>query len=90
MLTFVFSCDILCLEIEKNINHKKRGKLMSFIGTCYFRSKKEAYKYFAKEGNDKASVDTYLKEELIHIGLPPNHKLEELDVIEGRYWLKGK
>ena len=92
MLTFVFSCDILCLEIETNINkhnYKKRGKSM-FIGTCYFRSKKDAYEYFAKEDSDKTSVDLYIKEELIHIGLPPNHKLEELDVIEGRYWKKEK
>ncbi len=64
--------------------------MSTFIGTCYFRSKKEAYEYFAKEGTDKASVDQYLKEELVHIGLPPNHKLEDLDVIEGRYWKTEK
>lgn len=64
--------------------------MSSFIGTCYFRSKEEAYTYFAKEETDKASVDEYIKEGLVHIGLPPNHKLEELDVNEGRYWLEEK
>lgn len=62
--------------------------MSSFIGTCYFRSKKEAYKYFFKEGNDKASVDQYLKEELAYVGPPPNPKKLKLSVVEGRYWLE--
>jgi hypothetical protein len=62
----------------------------NFIGTAYFCSKKAAYAYFKKEGNDKEAVDEYLKEKLIYIGFPPNVDKSELSTIEGRYFRTEK
>lgn len=61
-----------------------------FIGTAYFCSREEAYTYFAKEGNYKEAVKVYIKEGLIHIGIPPNVDELNLSIDEGRYFIEEK
>ena len=59
----------------------------NFIGTAYFNSKAQAIAYYAKQGNDKQSVETYIKEGLIHIGPPKGVSDLKIDS-DGRYWRK--
>ena len=57
-----------------------------FIGTAYFTTKKRAVEYYAKQDSDAESVEEYIKEGLICIGVPPV-PLYKLRVDEdGRYW----
>ncbi|MCP4374008.1 MAG: hypothetical protein GY797_38775 [Deltaproteobacteria bacterium] len=60
-----------------------------FIGTAYFNSKIEAVRYYAKQDTDKQSVETYIKEGLIYIGLPKGVSKHDLSLDDdGRYWRK--
>lgn len=60
------------------------------IGTSYFDSRIEAYDYYEKQGDDKQTVKQYIKEGLIHIGIPPNIDEFDLSINEGRYFIKEK
>ncbi len=60
-----------------------------FTGTAYFNSKSQAIAYYAKQDTDKQSVETYIKEDLIHIGPPKGVSELDLEIdVDGRYWRK--
>ncbi len=69
----------------------KKGEMMGkeFISTAYFDSKENAVKYFASQETDKESVEKYIREGLIHIGVPKVKSEFDLSIdSDGRYWRK--
>ena len=77
-----------------NEEHAKKIKINQLIfGTNYFGSKAMAYRYFARQGDDRATVDQKIKEKLIYCtGLPDVKAGQELcfNYDEGRYFIREK